>query len=407
MRNNVITHIFKRHEYKILHKRILFTFFILLIYILGSRVAIVGDHAMLHHESSFYKLAVSNMGGDIHRLNVFSLGLGPWLTAMIIISLLSYKNMEKAMHQTRSEKHYKEKFLTLGLSVIQGYFVLHQFVRKEQLQQSNEWLLLLILITGAMLMVWLADQNVRYGIAGPMPIVMISVIRSMFTQKVLVLPFSKTLLLMIIVLICVMILTLLLIELIEYRTHYRDITEITRADELTYLAWKINPGGSLSIMISLSVFVFLNSVVGLIVNMVNGRATHIQWLSFNHAIGITIYIIMQLILGYLLSRLMINTKQSTKNFLKSGHYFVGVKPGEETGDYLNQMARRICWFGTAVVAVIIGVPLYISLLVPDLSEQIYFAVQFIIMVYLAMNMTETLKTYLYFEKYGEFLNKYW
>ncbi|WP_051005959.1 accessory Sec system protein translocase subunit SecY2 [Staphylococcus intermedius] len=407
VKNNVITHIFNKYEYKILYKRILFTLFILLIYILGSKVAIVGDHAMRHHDSSFYKLAVSNMGGDINRLNVFSLGLGPWLTAMIIISLMSYKNMEKAMRQTRAEKHYKEKFLTLGLSVIQGYFVLNQFVKHEQLQKSNELLLLLVLITGAMLMMWLADQNVRYGIAGPMPIVMMSVIRSMYAQGLPTLSVGTVMLMIVIALMGMAMFTLLLIEMIEYRTHYRDITDISRADELTYLAWKINPGGSISIMISLSVFVLFNSAISLIVHMATGETADIRWVSFNHFIGITIYLFMQTILGYLLSRLIINTKQNTKDFLKSGHYFVGVKPGEETGAYLNRMARRLCWFGTLIVAVIIGVPLYSSLLVPHLSQQIYLAVQLIIMVYLAMNITETLRTYLYFDKYGQFLNKYW
>ncbi|WP_051006014.1 accessory Sec system protein translocase subunit SecY2 [Staphylococcus delphini] len=407
VKNNVITHIFNKYEYKILYKRILFTLFILLIYILGSKVAIVGEHAMRHHDSSFFKLAVSNMGGDINRLNVFSLGLGPWLTAMIIISLMSYKNTEKAMRQTRAEKHFKEKFLTLGLSVIQGYFVLNQFVNREQLKNSNELLLLLVLITGAMLMMWLADQNVRYGIAGPMPIVMMSVIRSMFAQNVTPLSLDTIVIAVVIILIGGAMFTLLLVEMIEYRTHYRDITDISRVDELTYLAWKINPGGSISIMISLSVFVLFNSVVSLVVHMATGENTEIKWFSFNHFIGITVYLLLQAVLGYLLSRLIINTKQNTKDFLKSGHYFVSIKPGEETGDYLNRMARRLCWFGTLIVTFIIGVPLYSSLLVPHLSQQIYLAVQLIIMVYLAMNITETLRTYLYFDKYGQFLNKYW
>lgn len=407
VKNNVITHIFNKYEYKILYKRILFTLFILLIYILGSKVAIVGEYAMRHHDSSFYKLAVSNMGGDIHRLNVFSLGLGPWLTAMIIISLMSYKNVEKAMKQTRAEKHFKEKFLTLGLSVIQGYFMLTQFVRQEHLQQSNELLLLLILITGAMLMMWLADQNVRYGIAGPMPIVITSIIRSMFTQNLPTVSLSTLAMIVAFILLALAMFTLLLIELIEYRTHYRDIIEISRVDQLTYLAWKINPGGSISIMISLSVFVLFNSVINLTANMATGEMSDIKWFSFNHFVGISIYLFIQIVLGYLLSRLIINTKQSTKDFLKSGNYFVGVKPGVETGEYLNRMARRLCWFGTLIVGVIIGVPLYCSLLVPDLSEQIYFAVQLIILIYIAMNITETLRTYLYFDKYGQFLNKYW
>lgn len=160
-------------------------------------------------------------------------------------------------------------------------------------------------------------------------------------------------------------------------------------------------------MISLSVFILLNSVINLIIGFVTGKTTHIAFLSFNNAIGITVYILMQIILGYWMSRLLINTKQKTKDFLKSGNYFVGVYPGTETEAFLNSKARRICWTGSIIVGLIIGIPLYCTLFVPQLSQQIYFAIQLIIMIYISINIAETLRTYLYFDKYQQFLTKYW
>ena len=123
------------------------------------------------------------MGGDVNTLNIFTLGLGPWLTSMIILMLISYRNMDKYMKQTSLEKHYKERILTLILSVIQSYFVIHEYVSKERVHQDNIYLTILILVTGTMLLVWLADKNSRYGIAGPMPIVMVSIIKSMMHQN--------------------------------------------------------------------------------------------------------------------------------------------------------------------------------------------------------------------------------
>lgn len=108
-----------------------------------------------------------------------------------------------------------------------------------------------------------------------------------------------------------------------------------------------------------------------------------------------------------MSRLLINTKQKTKDFLKSGNYFVGVYPDTETEAFLNSKARRICWTGSIIVGLIIGIPLYCTLFVPQLSQQIYFAIQLIIMVYISINIAETLRTYLYFDKYQQFLTKYW
>ena len=100
------------------------------------------------------------MGGDVNTLNIFTLGLGPWLTSMIILMLISYRNMDKYMKQTSLEKHYKERILTLILSVIQSYFVMHEYVSKERVHQDNIYLTILILVTGTMLLVWLADKIV-------------------------------------------------------------------------------------------------------------------------------------------------------------------------------------------------------------------------------------------------------
>ncbi len=406
--NSLVKRIFNQNEYKVLYKRILFTCLILTIYILGSNISIVAQDNVDQDVSSFYKLAISNTGGDISTLNIFSLGLGPWLTSMIIFTLLSYRDMEKAAKQTKSEKHYKEKILTLLICLIQGYFVINEYLIKDKIHSENIFLLLLVLVTGAIFLVWLADQNTRYGIAGPMPIVMMSIIKGLFQQKLAHLHVNPTVLVLICVVIIITLLILLIMELIEYRTNYKDIMNTSSQDIKTYLAWKINPSGSIAIMISLSIFALLNNLLNLFVNsFVSEKNVNLQTLSFNNWIGITLYIILQMMLTYFLSRFLLNTQNKSKDFLKSGNYFVGVKPGKEMRKYLDCMARRVCWFGSIVVTLIIGLPLYSTLLVPELSQQIYFAIQLIVLVYIGINITETIRTYLYFDKYKQFLTKYW
>lgn len=329
----------QQYEYKIIYKRMLYTCFILFIYILGTNISIVSYNDMQVKHESFFKIAISNMGGDVNTLNIFTLGLGPWLTSMIILMLISYRNMDKYMKQTSLEKHYKERILTLILSVIQSYFVIHEYVSKERVHQDNIYLTILILVTGTMLLVWLADKNSRYGIAGPMPIVMVSIIKS---------------------------------------------------------------------MMSISAFVFLKSGIHFILSMFNKSISDdMPMLTFDSPVGISVYLVIQMLLGYFLSRFLINTKQKSKDFLKSGNYFSGVKPGKDTERYLNYQARRVCWFGSALVTVIIGIPLYFTLFVPHLSTEIYFSVQLIVLVYISINIAETIRTYLYFDKYKPFLSQYW
>ncbi|MDO5376306.1 MAG: accessory Sec system protein translocase subunit SecY2 [Staphylococcus rostri] len=407
MKNHLLHRILRQYEYKVLYKRCAFTFWILFIYILGSRITIVDPSSMVVKDKSFYQLAVSNVGGDVQTLNLFSLGLGPWLTALIFLMLLRYRDMEKSAQLTRREKHYQEKLLALLLSVIQGYFVIHQYVSAQQRENTNIWLMLLILVAGTMLLIWLADQNVRYGIAGAMPIVLMSIIRSIFHQQLPDIAIDGWLLVLIVILIGLTLVILLFLEFVEYRLHYRDIMQVDQSRAKTFVAWKLNPAGSISIMISLSVFILLNSLLNIIVNVIPNTSIDLAWLQLRHPVGVTVYILLQVTLGYALSRLLIHTKQKAKTFLKSGSYFEGVKPGPETSRYLNQKARLVCWTGAGIVGLVIGGPLYLSLFVPQLSQQIYFAIQLMIIMYISINIAETIRTYLYFDKYQQFLTKYW
>ncbi|WP_436966768.1 accessory Sec system protein translocase subunit SecY2 [Staphylococcus xylosus] len=404
----MVKRVLNQNKYKILYKRMMFTCLILIIYILGSNISLVAQSKIYTEVNSFYKLAISNTGGDLNTLNIFSLGLGPWLTAMIIVTLLSYRNIEKSAKQTKLEKQFKEKFLTLLISLAQGYFVINEYVIKDKIHSENIYILILILVTGTMLLVWLADQNTRYGIAGPMPIVMMSIVKALFQQDLVQLHTSTLIFVLICIVLLLALLTLLIMELIEYRTNYKDIMNCSNQDIKTYLSWKINPSGSIAIMIGVSMFILLNNLINLLVNgFISEKHINLQILSFNNWLGITIYIVIQMILGYFLSRFLLNTQNKAKEFLKSGSYFVGVKSGKDTEKYLNRMARRVCWSGSIIVAIIIGLPLYSTLLIPELSQQIYFAIQLIVLVYIGITITETIRAYLYFDKYKQFLIKYW
>ena len=395
----------RNKDFKILHKRIIFTMFVLFIYIFGSNISIIGNESIKTSHDSFFKLAVSNVGGDLSSLNVFSLGLGPWLTAMISIMLFNYRDVDNVIKQTRSEKQIKERLLTLLIATIQAYYVIHTYVQNNIIQNTNILLLVLVLLTGTLLLVWLADQNTTYGIGGPMPIVLMSLIKSLFHQQLSSINVTATLFI-VIGLLVIAVLTLLYIELSEYRLHYKDIMNMSTQTSHSYIAWKLNPAGSISIMISLSLFLLLNSVINLIGKLLLNKEMNVDIFGFDNPVGITVYIVIQISFGYLLSRFLINTKRKSKEFLKNGNYFVGINPGEETERYLNKKARRICWFGSITVTLILAVPLYCSLLIPELSKEIYFSIQLIVLIYIGISITETLRAYSYFDRYKSILDKY-
>ncbi|MGX0400460.1 preprotein translocase subunit SecY [Staphylococcus pasteuri] len=396
----------KNIEYKILYKRILFTLMIIFIYILGSNIKIA-DMKSSPHSQGFLNLAISNVGGDITTLNLFSLGLSPWLTTMIIMTLLSYRDIEKGQKQTRLERSYKERFFTILLAIIQGYFILSEYINKGMIYHANFALLLLILLTGTMLLVWLADQNTVYGIAGPTPIVLASIIKSIFQNKQFEHIDGITIIIGGIMLFVVLVL-LLFIELIEYHMIYKDIMNISTSQKDTYVSWKLNPAGSISIMFNFSLFFLVDVLVHLAGRWITGNAKYRpSFLELDNPLGVIIFIVMLIVLNYCLSRMMLNVKRIAKDFQKSGYYFEGIYPGKMTQHYLNHRAKRISAIGAFVIGFIISLPLISSIFISGISAQISIFTQFIILIYITINIVETIRTYLYFDKYKSFLNKYW
>lgn len=390
-----------------LYRRIRYTLIVLIIFILGSNIPILQPHQLNDKVNVFNNLGAAAMGGDYTNVNLFSLGLGPWLTALLIINLIGFRNIDKTMKQTKQEKQIKEKSATLFLCVVQGYYVLNLHVKHGPDYIEVMLLSLLMLIAGSMMLIWLADQNAMYGIAGPMPIVMMSIIRSIIAGKGDIDDLSPLFWLIVAVLLMSSVLLLVFIERSEYRIPYVDILNISKVQK-NFLAWKLNPAGSLAIMLCLSFYTMIKYVIELVLMFFTDiKMKDFQYLELSHPIGITLFVAILFLLGLFLSKFMLNPKKKAEEFLKSGNYFAGISPGKSTESFLNHQANLISLFSATIMAVIIGIPFYITLLIPQVFNEVYLSVQVLILVYIAINVVEAMRSYLYFQSYRMLLNKYW
>ncbi|MCU7558150.1 accessory Sec system protein translocase subunit SecY2 [Macrococcus capreoli] len=404
-KNNSTKQLFLNHI--ALFRSIVFTSFILLIYIVGSNISLLPASMTQGKLSHFYKMAASNLGGDFTLINIFTLGLGPWLTAMLFISLYHFKNKDVVLKQTKREKDRKEKMLMMIIAIIQAAFVAYNFLPHKSSEILHIALLMLVLIAGSLMLVWLANQNTLYGIAGPMPIVCISVVKSIFKQPMINLHTSTWVYVAILCVMLIIVTCIIYLELSVYKIPYVDLLSITHQFAKPEITWKINPAGSLAVMLSLSVFILLKYIVDFILNILPGKLSRWNVLEFSNPIGITAYIILLFCLSYTLSMLMLNPEAKAKEFRRNGNYFIGVTPGEDTVAFLKHKAHRISIIGSTFVCFIIGIPLFCTLLLPNLYQEIYLAIQIIVLIFIGFNIKETINTYLYFDKYKAFLNKYW
>lgn len=390
-----------------LFRSMLFTSFILLIYILGSNIPLIPESVTEGELPDFYRMAASNMGGDFTLINIFTLGLGPWLTALLFISLYQYKNTDAVVKQTKREKERREKWLMMIIAVIQAGFVAYHFLPHKREDMLLVALIMLVLIAGSLMLVWLANQNTLYGIGGPMPIVCISVVKSIFKQPFIDLHTDRWVYGVIFLVMLVIIGCIIYLELTVYKIPYVDLMSITHQFAKPEITWKLNPAGSLAVMLSVSVFVILKFIVDFLLGLFPGNLTRFNVLEFSNPFGILCYVMLLFILSYALSMVMLNPEGKAKEFRRNGNYFTGIAPGEATAAYLKHKARRICIIGSTFVCLIIGIPLFCSLLMPDLYQEIFLAIQVIVLIFISFNIKETINTYLYFDQYKPFLNKFW
>ncbi|HEC2145134.1 TPA: accessory Sec system protein translocase subunit SecY2 [Staphylococcus delphini] len=394
----------KTKEYKVLYQRIWFTLMVMTIYILGSRIVLPGMKIQFLSSHSFLDLALSNVGGDIRTLNLFSLGLGPWFITVIMMTLFNYRNIDKGKLQTRLERHIKERLFTLLLAIFQGCFLLSQYRNEIHLSSMYVALLLLILVAGTMFLVWLVDQNTIYGIAGPTPIVLIGIIKSIFQQQQ---HLAMTMVMIVAVSMVIVLVLIIWLERIEYRIRYRDMMNVTTSKKDIYISWKLNPAGSLAVMFHFSLFSIIVMLVQWIGKVLTRQVDNqLEFLELAHTSGILLFLVTLFLLNYILSKVMLNTKRKAKDFQKSGNYIEGIYPGKQTEKYLNRRASIVSAWGAVALSVIIGLPLLISIVIPDMANQLSILTQFIIMIYMTVHITETVRTYLYFDQYQPFLDRY-
>lgn len=400
-------HYIELNEKRNVLRRLLFTCFILTIFIFGNHIVLL-NLSKVDDIDKIFKMTAANIGGSFDIINIFSLGLGPWLTALIFTSLYYYKFPKSLMRITQFERGLRERLLTLILAIIQSFFLVRQAFIQNPNQIYDQWVVVLILVAGSMMLIWLADLNTVHGIAGAMPIVFISIIKSVIKQSPMLLNISSWILL--IALICVMlaVIVLLVLELGEYRMVYKDIMMVSEPYQKPYVAWKINPSGSLSIMITISLFVSLKYILDFLMHLIGiDYSINAKLISFTSPIGIFIFIAMLFVFNYWLSIFILNPKNRAEMFEKSGNFFPYIHPGKDTEHFIYTKARRVSFVGAFVVTFIIGAPLFLILLYPKVSVEIYLAIQIIMIVYITLNMKETVKTLLYFDKYDGFLKKYW
>src|SRR6202163_3939402 len=369
-----------------LRKRILFTLAMLFVYRLGGHLPTPGiDTAKL--ESFFTQSSTSGSllgfvdlfsGGQLRRMTIFALGIMPYITASIILQLLTVVYEPLAKLQKEGELGRKKitqwtRYLTVVLTSIKT------FVLALSLQKSGDFVVhpgpsfilmtMLTLTTGSAFIMWLGEQITERGVGNGMsllifagivvglPRAVIDLYQKVSTDAWGVFTAPATILL-----IGVMVLVVAFIVYVErcerripVQYAKRVVARKVMGGQSTHLPLRVNAGGVMPVIFASSILT-LPQTIGY--GMRNNRyfGDLFRWLGWGEPLYTLLYAVGIIFFAYFYVSIVFNPSEVADNMRKYGGFIPGIRPGKRTADFINEVLTRITLVGALYLIIISFIP---------------------------------------------------
>ena len=366
---------------KPLIRRILFSAVILAVYGFGKDIPL--HNADIYQvteqlkEASFLQITSLATGGNFTAPTIFSLGLAPWMAGMIFWQLLTLTKMGGIDQMPKEKSDRWRNLLILLIAVIEGYgttYMLRDYF--SDFTQFQVFQTCLLIVAGAFFLIWLASMNTVYGLGGPSLVILFGMVSSyrvpvaQITRMILVEDLWGRIVLAILVGVIVLglIALALIFERSEYRLPVNRIMNTADMQKSAYIPLKLNAGGSLAFMFSLTVLLLPQIIFQYLADSYPQNNVF-WWLENNSTttsfFGVTLYNVILFALAVLFAQVMLDVTDLTENLRKNGDYFTNIRPGKETKKYLKQKQNATAFIGATFTVIVAGLPLYLGVIWPE------------------------------------------
>jgi len=367
---------------KTLRSRILFVLGALILFRLLSTIPIPGIDAtklqMFIANNQF--LGVLNMfsGGGLSTLSIMMLGVGPYITASIIMQLLTIMSPRlKAMYQEDGEIGRKKftqfsRMITVPLAIIQGVGLI--FLLKKQgilgdLSVFNMFANLSVIVAGSMLIMWIGELISEFGIGNGVSIIIFAGIVSRIPREISQFLFTFNIANLPVYILFLAVGVLIVAGVVIMTEAERPIpvtyAKQVRGDHIaggtqTYLPLRVNQAGVIPIIFALSILLFPQLIGTALANM-TGVLKHISngllWFVANTWLYSLAYFIFVFLFTYFYTAVTFDPNQLAENLQKNGAFIPGIRPGEATRAYIEKVLTRITMIGAIFLGCIAVLPL--------------------------------------------------
>lgn len=414
-----------------LKKRIFFVLIILIAYRIGAHIPIpLLDTKQIMNTFSEEKSGILSLfnlfsGGALLKVTIFSLGIMPYISSSIIIQMLTFvwdplKKLRKDGNAGKKKISEYTRYLTVLLSTIQA-MAMSKFIINisiiENINILHYSIIILSLVSGTLILMWLGEKINEKGIGNGISLIIFTSIVSNIPKTI-----GSTLeklrqneiniIYTILFLLILLIIVLLIIHVekaqrkIQINYPKKQQGRKIYSAQSTYLPFKINMAGVIPPIFASSIILF--------------PITIMQWIdsSFNNSILYKLKMIIMpgsmlylFFLGFLIiffcffyNNLVFNSDDTAENLKKSGGFIAGIRPGEQTSNYIKKIIYKLTIIGSIYLALVTLLP---EILVSFTNIPFYFGgTSLLIVIVVIMDFISQIQTKMISYKYDNLIKKY-
>jgi preprotein translocase subunit SecY len=374
-----------------LRNRVLFTLGMLAVYRFGHNIATPGvNQAALQelarqNSNTMFGLYDMFSGGNLSRVTVFALGIMPYISASIILQLLTVvwpylERLSKEGELGRRKITQYTRYGTIGLSIVQSLGIAIYLERTTRVAGglplvnnpglAFRLMTVLTLTTGTTFVMWLGEQITERGIGNGMSLIIYAGIIVGFPRGVLStldqMKAGQLGLIQVLILLMLMVGVIGAIIFVE-RGHRRVTVQYAKrvvgrrmyGGSSTHIPLKVNTGGVIPIIFASSILAFPATIGGMFTKSGGWVEAMTSQLAFGMPLYNLLYVVGIIFFAYFYTAIVFNPDDVAENMRKYGGFVPGIRPGKRTAEHIDTILTRITLAGAIYLAVIAILPQFL------------------------------------------------
>lgn len=429
--------LFNAFKVKDIRKKLLIVLGLILVYRVGCAIVCPGLDLSSEMESAtqgttFFSLMNMLSGNALSNGSILALGVSPYITASIVIQLLTVaipplERLAKQGEDGKKKMQFYTRITALVLALAQaiGIVVSFQSALNTDILQVPTWVIgmgvVLILTAGAMFTVWIGEKITKLGVCGSGMSILIFVgilassasgISDAITQAI---DDPNNIWMIIIYIVAV----ILIFGLIVFIDNSERRVPVSYAKQIkgrrmyggqdTYIPIKLNSSGVMPIIFATSLLTLPQLIISIFWPNSSAATWYNTWLGTSSWIYIVVLALLIFAFAFFYSMITFDTNDISRRLQQQGGFVKGIRPGRETSEYLKKISRRITLFGAFFIAFIALLPSLAFKAIDDYSAltsliNAFSATGLMIIVSVALEFDKNLEAQMYMRNYKGFLD---